>query len=337
MKLNALILTTSIALLASAAFSTELEKKNEPATSDTKSFSTATATASGKSGKATVTIDVNGKKETREIDLGNGTEIKLFTSDDGGGASAVAVAGGALPPKIVTWLGVAPEELSEEVRAQLPLEPGTGLVVRVVMADSPAAKAGLQKNDVLVKLDDQLLTNPGQLRTLVAAKKDGDTVKLTYFRRGQQATIEAKLATHEDKPVANLELDESLLKSERPDLRRFFGGLSSKAVVLDKDGKVVAGNAPDLRETVEGIAKLLRGVGADEKSIDDATRALTETTKAISEAVRDAVVAKDEAMKGSGEIAKALEQVRDALEKVRKQAEEAVEKDREKRREKKQP
>ena len=200
MKLNALILTTSIALIASAAFSTELEKKNEPATSDTKSFSTATATASGKSGKATVTIDVNGKKETREIDLGNGTEIKLFTSDDGGGVPTLSITSAAVdagPAKSVTWLGVAADEVSEELRAQLPIEPGTGLVVRSVIPDSPAAKAGLQKSDVLTKLDDQLLTNPFRLRSLVSEKKDGDMVKLTYFRRGQQATLDVKLTTHE--------------------------------------------------------------------------------------------------------------------------------------------
>ena len=236
----------------------------------------------------------------------------------------------------MTWLGVAPEEVSEELRAQLPIEPGTGLVVRSVMSDSPAAKAGLQKSDVLVKLDDQLLTNPGQLRTLVAAKKDGDTVKLTYFRRGQQATLDVKLATHEDKPVATITETANWL-TNLPHLGRLYNGISRKAVVVDKDGKVVDGDAPDMNETVDRIAKMLREVGVDQKSIDEATRTLSETTKAISEAVRDATVAKDEAMKGSGEIAKALEQVRDALEKVRRQTEEAVKKDREKRQEQKQP
>ena len=332
MKLNPHILTTTIALLASAAFAADLEKKDEPAAPGAKSFSTTTATASGTNGKATITIDVNGKKETREIDLGNGTEIKVATPD-GAWASAVTATGEAVKawqPKIVTWLGVAPEEIPEEVRAQLPLEPGTGLVVRSVIPGGPAEKAGLQKNDVLVKLDDQLLTNASQLRTLVAAKKEGDTVKLTYFRRGQQAALDVKLATHEDKPLADITTSATWL-SRLPQMGLLTGIISSKAVVVDKDGKVVAGNAPDMRETVEGIAKLLRGVGADEKCIDEATRALMETTKAISEAVKDAVVAKDEAMKGSGEIAKALEQVRDALEKVRRQTEEAVKKDREKR------
>lgn len=312
------ILTTTIALLTGAVFAAESAKKSE---------SSATVTSSG--GKATITIDVNGKKETREIDLGNGTEIKV-TAGDGG--STVAVAGGSATagqPKSVTWLGVAPAEASEELRAQLPLEPGSGLVVQSVITDSPAAKAGLQKNDVLMKLDDQLLTNPGQLKTLVAARKDGDTVKLTYFRRGQQTTLDVKLGKHQENVT-----DHSLLKFT--DLAPLFQ-LQSKAVVVDKDGKVLGGEQLNLDATVEKIAKTLRDAGVDEKSIAEATRALADTTKAIRDAVSDAVTAKDEVQKGSVEIAKALEQVREAIEKVRRQTEEAVKKDRESRREERQP
>ena len=323
MKLNPHILTTTIALLASTAFAVELEKKDEPATTRTKSYSTATATTSGKSGKATVTIDVTGKRETREIDLGNGTEFRVITSGDDAGASTLSITD-AGPAKSVTWLGVAPEEISEELGAQLPLEPGSGLIVRTVLPDSPAAKAGLQKNDVLMKIDDQLLTNPSQLRTLVAAKKDGDTVKLTYFRRGQQATMDVKLGTHRENP-----LDSWL--SDIPKLGPLFQ-MQSKSVVVDKDGKVIVGDQPNLDATVEKIAKTLRDLGVDERSIAEATRALTETTKAIRDAVSDAGVAKEEVRKGSSEIAKALEQVRDAIEKVRKQTEDAVKKDRESRR-----
>src|SRR4051812_46436422 len=50
--------------------------------------------------------------------------------------------------KEVPWLGVSTEEASEVVGAQLGLQPGDGLVVRFVEPDSPAAKAGLQQNDV---------------------------------------------------------------------------------------------------------------------------------------------------------------------------------------------
>jgi membrane-associated protease RseP (regulator of RpoE activity) len=314
MKLNPHILTTAIVLLTSAAFAAEPEQKTQTS-----------ASASNAGSKATITIDVNGHKETREIEFGDEFKIKAGTAPRINVlASTLAHAKSAGP---TTWLGVAPEEVSEELRAQLPLESGSGLVVRSVLPDSPAAKAGLQKNDVLMKIQEQLLTNPSQLRTLVAAKKDGDTVRLTYFRRGQQATLDVKLATREEGPADDLKSELSQL----PYIGSLFQ-LQSKAVVVDKDGKVIGGDRMDLDATVEKIAKALRDFGVDEKSISEATRAMTETTKAIRDAISDASAAKEEVQKGSSEIAKALEQVRDAVEKVRMQTEGAVRKEREYRR-----
>jgi membrane-associated protease RseP (regulator of RpoE activity) len=71
--------------------------------------------------------------------------------------------------------------------------PGAGLVVTYVAPDSPAVKAGLEKNDVLVELDDQLLVVSAQLRKLVQVRKEGDTVKLAYYRAGKKHTTTATL------------------------------------------------------------------------------------------------------------------------------------------------
>ena len=323
MKPNPSILTTTFALLTGAAFAAEPAKNDAPAADGSHTSSSATVVTSGSGGKATVTIDVNGKRETREIDLGNGTEIKVTTGDGGVGLFSGGAAATVGEGKSVTWLGVAPEEVSEELRAQLPLEPGSGLVVRSVLPDSPADKAGLQKNDVLTKIDDQLLTNPGQLRALVGGKKDGDTVKLTLFRSGRQETLDVKLGTHRENPA-------EFLLSRFSNLGPLFQ-MQKKAVVVDKDGQVLGGGM-ELDATIEKITKGLRDIGVDEKSIAEAARALTETSKVIREAISDASTARKEVEKGSGDIAKALEEVRDAIEKVRKQTEDAVRKGREERR-----
>src|SRR5512133_1861935 len=53
----------------------------------------------------------------------------------------------------VAWLGLATEESSEAVTSQLGLKTGEGLIVMFVAPDSPAGKAGFQKNDLLLELD----------------------------------------------------------------------------------------------------------------------------------------------------------------------------------------
>ncbi len=89
-----------------------------------------------------------------------------------------------IPRKDVPWLGVSASEAPEALAAQLNLKPGAGLVVTYVAPDSPAAKSGLRKNDLLVEFDDQPLVHPAQLRKLVRVHKEGEPAKLGFYRAG---------------------------------------------------------------------------------------------------------------------------------------------------------
>jgi hypothetical protein len=98
------------------------------------------------------------------------------------------------PTKEVTWLGVSTEEASEALAEQLGLPAGEGLLINYVAPESPAAKAGLKKNDVLVGFGQQMLVHPAQLRKLVKMHKDGEEVKVAYFRGGKKDTASVILA-----------------------------------------------------------------------------------------------------------------------------------------------
>jgi hypothetical protein len=63
--------------------------------------------------------------------------------------------------------------------------------------DGPAAAAGLQQNDILKMLNDQVLVDTGQLAKLVRSFADGTTVTLTVLRKGAEQKIQVKLARHE--------------------------------------------------------------------------------------------------------------------------------------------
>lgn len=95
------------------------------------------------------------------------------------------------------WLGVSTVEAPEALASQLDLPAGTGLVVTYVAPESPAAKAGLRKNDLLIQLDDQSLVHPAQLRKLVQVRQPGDSLELTFLRAGKKETLSATLAKAE--------------------------------------------------------------------------------------------------------------------------------------------
>jgi membrane-associated protease RseP (regulator of RpoE activity) len=97
----------------------------------------------------------------------------------------------------VTWLGVSTHEAPPVLSDQIDLPRDTGLVVDVVLPDSPAAVAGIQIHDVLTSLDDQILANGDQLRVLIRNRQHGDKATLTFLRKGNEHKATVTLGEHE--------------------------------------------------------------------------------------------------------------------------------------------
>jgi serine protease Do len=101
-------------------------------------------------------------------------------------------------PKVpVTFLGVETSQVPSVVSEQLGLAKGLGLVVEYVVPDGPAAAAGIQQNDILKMLNDQILIEPSQLRKLLQTFSEGTEVTLTILRKGQEQKVTVKLAKKE--------------------------------------------------------------------------------------------------------------------------------------------
>ena len=117
------------------------------------------------------------------------------------------------------FLGVAVANVSPELREQLKLQRGVGLVVNHVEAGSPAEAAGVKRFDVLERLDDQILIEARQLSVLIRLRRAGDEVKLTLIRQAEPVTVTAKLA-EKDMPS----LEESRVPAKVLPLPRGKGG-----------------------------------------------------------------------------------------------------------------
>src|SRR5438093_3528765 len=101
-------------------------------------------------------------------------------------------------PKVpMIFLGVETSQVPDVVSEQLGLAKGLGLVVEYVVPNSPAASVGIQQNDILKLLNDQILIEPSQLRRLLQTFPDGTEVTLTILRKGKEQKVTAKLAKKE--------------------------------------------------------------------------------------------------------------------------------------------
>ena len=77
---------------------------------------------------------------------------------------------------------------------KLPKDVTEGVVIDDVSAGSPAAKAGLQRFDVIVELDGKKVADTIELRKhLYNEKKPGDKMSVTFYRNGKQETKDLTL------------------------------------------------------------------------------------------------------------------------------------------------
>lgn len=84
-------------------------------------------------------------------------------------------------------IGLTTAAADASLVAQLVLPPKTGLVVRSVKDKGPAAKAGLQKYDVVLKAADKYLSKPSDLNKAVD-KAAGKPLTLEFLRAGRKQT-----------------------------------------------------------------------------------------------------------------------------------------------------
>ncbi len=93
------------------------------------------------------------------------------------------------------WLGVTLSPIPTSLSAQLSdiIPQGQGVLVRSISKDSPAEKAGLKVNDVLLSLDDQKLYSASQLSGLIRTAKPDSEVKFSVVQKGKLKEIKVTL------------------------------------------------------------------------------------------------------------------------------------------------
>ncbi len=92
-----------------------------------------------------------------------------------------------------TYIGVYAIPVEPSMSSQLGLPENLHLSVQQIEKNSPASKAGIEKFDVLLRLDDQILINPEQLKYLVRSKKVGDKVTIHLLRKGEEMELSLTL------------------------------------------------------------------------------------------------------------------------------------------------
>lgn len=150
------------------------------------------------------------------------------------------------------FLGLRTEDVTRENMARLGLSEMRGAVVTEVVQGSPAERAGLRKDDVIVRFDNEPVTSARKLSRLIEESAPEASVRLTVRRGGSEQEISATLGKRES-----------------------FG---------DNLPRITVPQADDLRRRLEGLQGLQRGGNL---TFFGASRRIGVTTTALTKQLAD--------------------------------------------------
>ena len=95
------------------------------------------------------------------------------------------------------FLGITPFNVTDSIREQINLPVADGVIIASVVTGFPAETSGLQREDVIVMLNEVSIENAGDLSKFLLDNPPGSEVQVRFYRNGELQTVVIVLA---DKP-----------------------------------------------------------------------------------------------------------------------------------------
>ena len=161
------------------------------------------------------------------------------------------------------WLGVSIQEVNQDLAKQFGLNETKGALVSEVIADSPAAAAGIKSGDVIVSYDGKSVDSPAILRNMVAQTPVGKTAKVEVLRENKRQSFNIKIA-EQPKEIAQAGVEgETQGESEHAGDKSALTGVEVRNLTPDiarqlglpaaTKGVVVTGVSPDSSAASAGV------------------------------------------------------------------------------------
>ena len=87
------------------------------------------------------------------------------------------------------WIGVEVQEISPALAESFKLKDTRGAIIAGVLKNGPADKAGIKPGDVLLGIEDKVVTDPQNMLTLVAGLQPGNTARLKLRRAQEEVEV----------------------------------------------------------------------------------------------------------------------------------------------------
>ncbi len=191
------------------------------------------------------------------------------------------------------WLGVKIQSVTDDIAETLGVPENTGALVSAVTDGSPAAQAGIEAGDVIMKFDGKDVTTMRGLPKIVAQATIGRAVEIDVLRKGQPKKLSVTVGLLEEDDFDTF---------KEPEKKDGGGAAGPAASVM---GLKLVPLTDELRAKY-GLGADMKGVVVD--SIDPASPAAEKGVKTgdvIVEAAQDPVTSADDVAKSIDKVKKA--------------------------------
>ncbi|MBI5197740.1 MAG: Do family serine endopeptidase [Nitrospirae bacterium] len=184
------------------------------------------------------------------------------------------------------WLGVGIQPLTQQLARKFDIKDGRGVLVSEVFEGGPAANAGIQAGDVIVKVDEKEMLTPNTLSRVIGTMPPQKKVHLDVIREGRKKEVEIQLGERESEKEEAPSV--SLSSTEKPavdigiEVRNVTQDLKEKYSLDRAEGVVVtrveSGSLADReglrsgdliveidRETIDGVESFNKEIGKLQK------------------------------------------------------------------------
>lgn len=100
------------------------------------------------------------------------------------------------------WLGVQMTDISLEQALSLGILPAKGVVVSSVLPGHSAARVGMQKQDVILSINDTAVESPRDVMRMIGGLEAGKVVQLTILRKGKTLQLSVPLGARPESTKA---------------------------------------------------------------------------------------------------------------------------------------
>jgi len=180
----------------------------------------------------------------------------------------------------IAYLGVVSSTIPEMLAAHIGIKEGEGIVVRAVMPDGPADKAGIAVHDVITRVGGQAIASAEDLTRQIGGHRPGESIRVDLIQQGKPAAVDVTLGVRpaslvsgiEPGPLDQLNLDgipEDLADRLRGMVQGNLGGLE---LHLGEDG--IPDAAPQLNEAMRNMKQRMERAmqGLDEQRFPQENR-----------------------------------------------------------------